>query len=312
MSTHPPDELFNPTETEQKLDLDSQNLAWITQIRYENLTGSPPTEWLKEIVRFHNVLRKRHGSQKVEFDYEIAYEAHLWALELAKKAIKKRKIILENGLPNNNKKLGENLGARQSKMRLQLLDLPGSFPVRVWYSEIRKHDWEKNYWQWDSGHFTQLIWGATKRIGCGRVVTEELCESGKIVLPSIFFVVCRYWPAGNWLHKHAYEEHVHPPKDGKSHNEIPDFTKYCPIKSKPCSRPVLCCPTGKTRSEFNGSSSCEITPKKIVGRGFKKLTTPIPTTTSTPIPPTPAPPPPPPVRRVHFEPPKRGRAIRHK
>lgn len=27
MSTHPPDELFNPTETEQKLDLDSQNLG---------------------------------------------------------------------------------------------------------------------------------------------------------------------------------------------------------------------------------------------------------------------------------------------
>ncbi|OXA63828.1 Cell division control protein 45 [Folsomia candida] len=149
----------------------------------------------------------------------------------------------------------ENTGARKGRSRHELLQLPGSFPVRVWYSEIARHSWTTNYYQTNSGHFTQVVWNATKRVGCGRVVTEKLCREGKLKLEPIYIVVCRYSPPGNWLHKQAYKDHVHPPKVGKP-NQIPDFTKFCPQDSKPCSKPIVCCTDANTMKDHTENINC--------------------------------------------------------
>jgi hypothetical protein len=138
--------------------------------------------------------------------------------------------------------IGENIGARQGA-KTELDNLPGSFPVRVWYTEIQSHNWTKNEWQVNTGHFTQVIWSATKRIGCGRIITKEKCtKDGRVALSSFYIVVCRYYPPGNWRHPEAYREHVQPPNEtyGKP-NTVPNFTKYCPSNTNPCSRPILCC-----------------------------------------------------------------------
>lgn len=55
-----------------------------------------------------------------------------------------------------------------------------------------------------SGHFSQLVWAASKLVGCGRAASE----SQKCV-----FVVCRYTPAGNSPNnKVAFEANVKPPQ----------------------------------------------------------------------------------------------------
>ena len=41
-------------------------------------------------------------------------------------------------------------------------------------------------WQ-DVGHYTQIVWRNTRQVGCALARGEEMD-----------FLVCRYWPAGNW------------------------------------------------------------------------------------------------------------------
>ena len=54
-----------------------------------------------------------------------------------------------------------------------------------------------------TGHFTQVVWKASKDFGIGKAKTKD----GK------WFVVANYYPAGNM--QGSYAENVFGPKDGK-------------------------------------------------------------------------------------------------
>jgi hypothetical protein len=54
---------------------------------------------------------------------------------------------------------------------------PGKFPA-----VSRTGKWE------DVGHYSQLIWRDTKEVGCAVARNREND-----------FLVCRYWPGGNWV-----------------------------------------------------------------------------------------------------------------
>ena len=45
----------------------------------------------------------------------------------------------------------------------------------------------------DVGHYTQVVWRDTREVGCA-VARGERDD----------FLVCRYWPAGNWMGQPAY------------------------------------------------------------------------------------------------------------
>ncbi|XP_047307958.1 pathogenesis-related protein PR-1-like [Impatiens glandulifera] len=47
----------------------------------------------------------------------------------------------------------------------------------------------------DCGHYTQIVWRSTKRVGCARVV----CNGGRGV-----FMTCNYDPAGNYIGERPY------------------------------------------------------------------------------------------------------------
>ena len=68
--------------------------------------------------------------------------------------------------------------------------------IDSWYSEYALYTtWEPidstNYM--DIGHYTQLVWRDTERVGCG----YAQCPSGTIV-------ACDYSPSGNYLGQHPY------------------------------------------------------------------------------------------------------------
>jgi hypothetical protein len=46
-----------------------------------------------------------------------------------------------------------------------------------------------------TGHFTQLVWKATKSMGCGRFDCNG--QNGDKGAADGWFVVCEYWPPGN-------------------------------------------------------------------------------------------------------------------
>ena len=48
------------------------------------------------------------------------------------------------------------------------------------------------------GHYTQLVWATSTRIGCGGVKYRD----GKF---NKFYLVCNYGPTGNWLGEPLYD-----------------------------------------------------------------------------------------------------------
>lgn len=66
-----------------------------------------------------------------------------------------------------------------------------------WVSERRGYNYWSNscaYGQ-ECGHYTQIVWRGTSRIGCARVV----CYGGRGV-----FMICNYDPPGNYIGERPY------------------------------------------------------------------------------------------------------------
>ncbi|GFP89705.1 pathogenesis-related protein pr-1 [Phtheirospermum japonicum] len=67
----------------------------------------------------------------------------------------------------------------------------------AWVAERREY----NYWSnscafgQQCGHYTQIVWRDTKKIGCAKVV----CDGGKGV-----FMICNYNPPGNYIGERPY------------------------------------------------------------------------------------------------------------
>lgn len=61
--------------------------------------------------------------------------------------------------------------------------------IVMWYSEVNKYDFDNPGYAPNTGHFTQLVWVNTKRIGVGVTVGSS----------SEVYVVMNYDPPGNYL-----------------------------------------------------------------------------------------------------------------
>ncbi|KAL9977239.1 hypothetical protein ACROYT_G014621 [Oculina patagonica] len=64
-----------------------------------------------------------------------------------------------------------------------------------WYDEIEYYNYKNPVFSMNTGHFTQVVWKSTTKLGCG-VATK----SGKT------YVVARYYPPGNY--NNQYRQNV--------------------------------------------------------------------------------------------------------
>lgn len=70
--------------------------------------------------------------------------------------------------------------------------------TKMWYSEIDNpgYDFENPGFTYGTGHFTQVVWKGSTKLGCG-------VAGG--------YVCCRYTPAGNISNPGYFEDNVFPP-----------------------------------------------------------------------------------------------------
>lgn len=125
----------------------------------------------------HNRLRAKHNVADLIWDEELANQAQSWA----------------SGCKDEHSGSGENLWAGTGTGSA----FSGAAAVGSWYKELTTpgYDFSSPGSQAGTGHFTQVVWKSTTRVGCAVQNCEPLEPEGWN--PANFFV-CEYYPAGNY------------------------------------------------------------------------------------------------------------------
>lgn len=132
----------------------------------------------REMVASHNAVRERVGEKPLKWSAQLASVAQQWADRL-----------IENGqfVHSHNPKYGENLYEIEGAMAT-----PAEV-VRAWAEEVRDYDYQSNSCRGVCGHYTQIVWGETREVGCAVV------RAGKREVWA-----CEYDPPGNWVGRKPY------------------------------------------------------------------------------------------------------------
>jgi uncharacterized protein YkwD len=133
-----------------------------------------------DMVSLHNAVRKRVGVGPIAWSDELAGVAQEWANRL-----------IANGqfVHSQNANYGENL------FEIQGAAATPNMVVKAWADEAPDYNYTANACVGSKmcGHYTQMVWGDTKQVGCAKA------KSG----PREVWV-CEYNPPGNWEGKRPY------------------------------------------------------------------------------------------------------------
>jgi uncharacterized protein YkwD len=135
----------------------------------------------QQVLSEHNQYRLRHHAEKLTWDNTMAD----YALRYASKCE-----FRHSATP-----YGENLAAGYSSI---------SSAVSAWYDEGEKYSYYNPGFSYRTGHFTQLIWKSSKKIGCAYVSCN-----GRNGTPGKY-LVCEYSPAGNIINPGRFAKNVLP------------------------------------------------------------------------------------------------------
>lgn len=130
-------------------------------------------------VKVHNFYRNKTGVPDLVWDQDLADYAAIWAKHL--KQTNGCRMQHRTGA-NKIKSYGENL-AWASGRSLNPYEV-----TKMWYDEIKDYNYSNNRCSGVCGHYTQVIWKTSVRIGCAK----DKCGNSEIW-------VCNYDPPGNWV-----------------------------------------------------------------------------------------------------------------
>jgi uncharacterized protein YkwD len=127
----------------------------------------------REILAAHNSVRAKVGVPPLVWSDAMAGRARHWA--------------------NNLLARGEFVHSPKSPFGENLYEIRGAFAsprkvVEAWASESAGYDYRRNRCSGVCGHYTQIVWAATREVGCAvaRSRNREVW-------------VCNYNPPGNWI-----------------------------------------------------------------------------------------------------------------
>jgi hypothetical protein len=82
---------------------------------------------------------------------------------------------------------------------LLLCEIIGADATTSWYSEIKDYNFNNGGFSGSTGHFTQVVWNATKKLGAGFAFNSDHHS---------VYVVAQYTPPGNY--EGQYQQNVLP------------------------------------------------------------------------------------------------------
>src|SRR5262249_43203864 len=116
--------------------------------------AAPPASPLADtLVAEHNRYRAAHCAPPLAWSPALAADAQRWADKL-----RDRRCAFEHHGGDH----GENLAAGSAGA----LDPAGV--VGMWYGEVSAYDFHRGGFSMKTGHFTQVVWRGTTKVGCGR------------------------------------------------------------------------------------------------------------------------------------------------
>lgn len=130
-----------------------------------------PANAASEILAAHNQVRTRVGVRPLTWSGELAAYAREWAESLLRRNEFRHRI---------DGRFGENL------FEIRGASTTGARVVREWASESAEYDARRNRCRGVCGHYTQIVWAATERVGCA------VARRGRREV-----WVCNYDPPGN-------------------------------------------------------------------------------------------------------------------
>jgi uncharacterized protein YkwD len=137
-----------------------------------------PPSLSRDMLAIHNAVRARVGVAPLAWSDRLAARAQDWADTL---------LARKQFIHRPNSTYGENLfaitGAAASPAQV----------VNAWAAESRNYNYTSNKCSGVCGHYTQIVWGGTKEVGCA-VAREGRREVW----------VCNYDPPGNWIGRRPY------------------------------------------------------------------------------------------------------------
>jgi hypothetical protein len=139
------------------------------------------------ILAVHNRARADVGVPPLTWSAKLARDAQGWADQIAREG------QLRHAPPEVAADQGENLwmGGKGAFTLEAMIDRfvaeKAQYRHRAFPDISTTGDWR------DVGHYTQVVWRNTQQVGCAHAEGRTMD-----------FLVCRYWPAGNWRGQIAY------------------------------------------------------------------------------------------------------------
>jgi len=126
----------------------------------------------------HNEYRAAHGAEPLVYDEQLAIASQQWS---------QTQSDADNMWHDPDNQFGENLAMywNSNSAAMTQMNEYTTHATDAWYNEVTDpgYDFNTPGSQSGTGHFTQVVWKGSQRLGCGVV--------GK-------YTTCRYDPPGNY------------------------------------------------------------------------------------------------------------------
>lgn len=132
-----------------------------------------------------NVLRESHGTPLLTCDARMCEGASRWATTLVGRG---GNLMHDMGSP-----YGENLAVFDWKPEGSAVYVTSS--IRAWYREVSSYNTSRPGFNVSTGHFTQLVWASSRRLGIGWASGILALKKARSRPGTV--VVARFDPPGN-------------------------------------------------------------------------------------------------------------------